>query len=165
MLRNSIAAAAIAVCIACVGCDENWQTETQPASGSVTINDAPPTGAIIELHTLGQKVDARGSRPWGKVGEDGEYSLTTYQRGDGAPVGTYRVTLWWPADPVAPSPEDRLASRYSEPGRSPWEVTISEGMNRLPPIEIQDTAIATGQQPQAVASPPMPGLNLDASPQ
>ena len=59
--------------------------------GIVTLEGQPAVGARITLYPETKK----RSRffPTGKVGEDGTFELTTYQPGDGAPAGRYRVTI------------------------------------------------------------------------
>ena len=133
-----------ALALACVtlGCGgSRWQAETHPARGRVLINGAPPAGAVVELHSVGQPPDARDSRPWGIVQEDGAYALSTYETGDGAPAGDYMVTIKWPPDVSRPSLADRLNRAYSSPERSQWKVTVSAAEAELPLIEIHGAKV------------------------
>jgi hypothetical protein len=157
VLSVALAALTTALCQGCGG--EQWQAETYPASGRITINGEPPEGAVVELHATDEGPDVRNSRPWAVVEEDGTFTLSTYERGDGAPPGEYAVTVKWPPDVSQPSLADRLAGAYARPEQSRWEVTISEGENQLPPIEITGATVQSkeGARPPRRA-PPGPGM-------
>lgn len=144
---------------ACLGCGSDWQAATYPAAGRVTINGEAPVGAVVELRPTGPQADERNSRPWGIVTDDGAYSLTTYETGDGAPAGEYVFTIKWPPDVSKPSFADRLDGAYADPLKSPWKMTVSAGNNTLSPVNItgatvtpRDAALAPGN------GPPGPGM-------
>lgn len=126
-----------------VGCGgSDWQVQTYPSQGSVTINGEPPEGAVVELHSVGtQSPDVRDSRPWGIVQADGTYTLSTYEMGDGAPAGEYSVLIRWPPDVTKPSFADRLSGAFSTTEKSKWTVTIEQGDNELPLIEISGVKV------------------------
>lgn len=70
-----------------LGCSAG-QRETTPVGGKVTLAGKPlTTGRIIFWP------DDGGPPGGGSIGEDGSYSLTTYQTGDGAVLGTHKVTV------------------------------------------------------------------------
>lgn len=85
-------------------------------------------------------------RPSGRAGPDGSFTLTSYEEGDGAPAGEYKVTVEWPSeDPNDPSdpddPEgqiprgpDWLQGRYADPATTSLTATIREGDNLLEPF-------------------------------
>ncbi|MDG3004854.1 hypothetical protein [Paludisphaera mucosa] len=142
MITRLQGACALAACLAFAGCREDWQADTYPASGRVSINGEAPAGAIVQLHpTGGGGGDARRSRPWGLVGDDGSFVLSTYDGEPGAPAGDYKLTLTWPPDASRPSLVDRLRSKYSSPDRSPWNVTIKQGENVLPAVELTNVDV------------------------
>ena len=145
-----------AAAAACAGCGDDWQAETHPARGRVTVNGQPPAGAIVELHSAGGKPDVRNSRPWAVVGDDGSYTLTTYEKGDGAPAGSYKVVVRWPPDVSQPSLADRLGGAFSTPQRSRWTVTVAEGENELPPIEITGAKVLSKEELSRRGGPPGP---------
>ncbi len=147
---------ALAACVVCQGCGgEDWHAETYPAHGRITVNGEPAAGAVVELHSMGEKPDVRNSRPWAVVQEDGSYTLSTYEMGDGAPAGEYMLTIRWPPDVSQPSLADRLSGAYSRPEQSPWRVTISEEDNELPPVEITGAKVLPKEQAGAAPGPPM----------
>lgn len=132
--------------LACCGCGEDWQAATYPAHGKIVINGEAPEGAVVELHSSGEQPDVRNSRPWAVVGADGSYALSTYEKGDGAPVGVYKVVVRWPPDVNQPSLTDRLKGAYARPEKSPWTVTVAEGENELPVIEINGAKVLPKEQ-------------------
>jgi hypothetical protein len=126
-------------CLCLVGCSEGWQAETHPASGIVTVNGEPASGAVVTLYPKGEKVDVRNSRPWAIAAPDGSFQLQTYEPGDGAPTGTYDVTVTWPLDVTKMDLAmiDQLDGAFSRPEKSLWEVEIQAGDNQLAHVEIE----------------------------
>lgn len=164
MIRMETSAIAVALaCLLCAGCGEDWQAETHPASGQVTINGEPPTGALVHLFSAGEKVDVRASRPWGVVQDDGTFTLTTYETGDGAPAGEYAFTIVWPVDSSVPSLSDRLGYQFSQPEQSKWKFTIKEGDNILPPVEMTNVKVDMNPRASSAKGPPMPGISGNAA--
>ena len=147
---------ALLSCAALIGCGEkDWHAETHPTRGRVIINGQPAAGAVVELHSTGEKKpDVRNSRPWGIVQQDGTFTLSTYESGDGAPPGEYAITVRWPPDVNQPSLEDRLGGAYTKPDQSKWRATITEGDNELPPVEITGARVQAKGQAGASSPPP-----------
>lgn len=107
-------------------------------SGTVTYNGQPMKGASIVL--VPSQHDRRlRMPPFGVVGDDGSFVITSYGKGDGAPAGEYKVTFTWPDGTEEPA--DLLKGRLSDPRRPSGVVTIAEGDNVLPPIELKGPAI------------------------
>lgn len=150
----------VAISVCSLGCGgEDWQVETFPAQGQVEVNGEPAAGAVVELHPVGAPPDERNSRPWGIVQENGVFTLSTYETGDGAPAGEYAVTLRWPPDVAQPSLADRLGGAYMRPQDSRWKVTISEGENELPEIAIDGARVQSREAAsQSGAAPPGPTM-------
>ena len=106
-----------------------------PVRGQVLVRDKPAPKAFVVFHPL----DAQGPealRPYGHAAEDGSFKLTTYEPGDGAPAGEYRVTVVWLAPGGGEDPPDLLKGRYRDPAASPLKVTIREGPAELSPFRL-----------------------------
>jgi hypothetical protein len=146
---------AFALMVGC-GADPN-RPETFPVRGQLFVNGRPAEGARVVLHPKnGESFDQRGSRPQGTVGADGSFELTTYGEADGAPEGTYEVSIFWLANPDAVNPgPDRLGGRFSVPGESGITVEVGPGENELDPIRLDGVQLRDA--PSAPASGREPG--------
>jgi len=85
---------------AAVGCSGNGKPATVPAGGKVMFKKTKPAaGAMVVFHPTSPEFEKRiGGKPTArKVNDDGTFTLTTYEDGDGAPEGEYGVTVQWEA--------------------------------------------------------------------
>ena len=80
----------VMVCIAVSGCGGGGdQLTTYPVTGVVTYN-----GSAVEGASVGFVPNEEGKpSAFGRTEADGSYTLTTYESGDGAPAGSYTVTV------------------------------------------------------------------------
>jgi hypothetical protein len=88
----------------------------------------PAPGAVVILHSTDDAANA--CRPRGRADTAGEFELTTYQAGDGAPAGTYVVTVEWRQ--AGDHPEqgtELLPPVYGDPRTSKLRVTVTTGDN------------------------------------
>jgi hypothetical protein len=91
-----------------VGCGKTRFPDRKPvvpARGFVFFNGKPAAGAVVSLQPEGDAQQG-ALRANGRVGDNGEFSLTTYVTADGAPPGDYIVTVYW-ADPSKRPAEDK----------------------------------------------------------
>ena len=116
------------ICLFATGCGGNDYQEVPiyPLSGSLFVNGMPAHGAYLTFHPGDNVGLSKGNKPFARVGEDGVFQVTTYDTGDGAPAGSFQVTVYWPEDPNArgPSP-DRLRGKFASPENSPLTPNIS----------------------------------------
>ena len=123
------------------GCGEQ-RVEVYPVKGNLYFQGEPPIGAQIVLHptTPAESPLAAEVTPTGTVAEDGSFSITTYDPGDGAPVGDYIVTVQWfklvNDDGGTGRGPNVLPSKYASPRTSPLRLTVPEGGTEISPIEI-----------------------------
>jgi hypothetical protein len=69
------------------GCGSKYPP-TAPVSGKITLNGEPVTQGRISFHPT------NGERPaLANIQPDGSYSLTTFERGDGALLGHHKVSI------------------------------------------------------------------------
>lgn len=143
------------IMVAANGCGGNLAYEsipTHPVTGQVTVNGVPASGAIVRLYPKTSQPGAKYPlMPSGKTDGAGVFQLTTYEDADGAPVGSYVLTVEWPdpewrppAGGMPPPPPDRMKGRFADPEQSKIEVRIVEGENVLPPIVLEDVPILEG---------------------
>lgn len=122
-----------------VGCSDG-KKKVYPVKGRVV--DAagkPAVGAVVILRDP-SVADEGPHRPTGRVGEDGEFRLTYYTEGDGAPEGEYAVTLIWPVprkSPFEPEGKDRYDGKFASP-QSPLTRfrVVRSATNEMPPIQL-----------------------------
>ena len=109
-----------------------------PVKGRVLYEGKPAPGAVVILHPSTDE-PAKASRPHARADANGEFELTTYRTGDGAPAGTYVVTLEWKQ--AGDHPEqgaELLPPGYGDPSTSKLRATVTPGPNE--PLVLQLTA-------------------------
>jgi len=79
----------VTVGIVLTGCSNSSRPPTYPVTGTVTSQGKPVAGAAITFVPTDQKGEAASAI----TDSQGKYALTTWQAGDGARPGEYRVKL------------------------------------------------------------------------
>lgn len=86
-------ASCFAVCFcAVVGCggDEPFRKATSPVKGKVTVNGAAPGSEIqMECHPVNGMDTQHPTASQAAVDAEGNFSISTYEAGDGIPAGDY----------------------------------------------------------------------------
>ena len=117
--------------------------EVHPVTGKVTVNGQPAAGAEVVFYGATDDLTGKGTvAPYGIADENGAFELRSYEPGDGAPAGKFKVTIYWPeeippgVDEEMYEPQDRLNNRYSDPNTTELTVEVPEGGGELPPFEL-----------------------------
>jgi hypothetical protein len=97
----------------CGGGSDPDRLDTVSAGGTVTYNGVPVEGASVTF--MPQSEDGHGAV--GTTDEEGHFELTTYEPGDGAVVGDYKVKITKIEAQGALSQEE--AQAYEEKGQTP----------------------------------------------
>jgi hypothetical protein len=111
-----------------------------PVRGKVLNADGKPAvGAMVVFHAIGaDKPDP--NKPVGRVNEEGEFHVTTYKEGDGAPAGEYGVTIVWippKKTPLDPEGSDLLRGSYNDPANPKVKFTVEKKSdNEVPSIQL-----------------------------
>ena len=108
--------------------------DVHPVAGRVTFNGNPASGALVVFHPKDPTVGEL--KPNARVDQQGNYSLSTYSAGDGAPAGDYAVTvilrpLVQKDGDFQPGP-NVLPARVSSPATSKIAAQVAEGANTVP---------------------------------
>ena len=118
-----------ASCVLFASCSRSDRVAVSPVRGQVfAASNEPAAGALVVFHP----VDANAEptlRPVAYVDDEGNFELTTYDQGDGAPSGKYVITVEWrekPATPFSADKEgkDRLRGKYANPEASTLQFTV-----------------------------------------
>lgn len=123
-----------------VGCGEAKPARTPvfPIRGTITFKGQPMPGALVALHP---KAPAAGTpSPRANVTKDGAFEVSTYDGGDGAPVGDYTLTVLWykqiKSGPDVVSGPNVIPQKYAKAETSDLTISVKEGVNELPPITL-----------------------------
>jgi hypothetical protein len=107
-----------------------------PVRGTLHAADGKPAaGATVTLHPAdGRPLDPL---PFAVVGAGGAFVVGSWTTGDGAPPGTYAVTVVWRSVIPSDSPEGKLKGRYADPKKPLATVTVSDGETVLDPLKLK----------------------------
>jgi hypothetical protein len=128
-----------------------------PVSGKVLYKGEPASGAVVYFHREGG-TDVPGLPiPSGTVEDDGTFSLSSDNLGNGAKPGKYAVLVEWrdrAGDGFVPvktrgktnlvkrsrvrKGPDRLGGRYFNIGNPLLHAEVSSSWNRLEPFDLKD---------------------------
>lgn len=138
------AAAVLATCSSC----DNEGLPVYQVQGQVVADGQPAANAFLIFHPEEGSKELQTVRPHGRADGDGYFTLSTYGQSDGAPAGTYRVTVEWPtgidnSSTGDPDPEqalsgpDRLRGKYADVDSTPLRITIVPDVPDLPVLELE----------------------------
>jgi hypothetical protein len=127
------------------GCGGEDRVDVYPVQGKVLYRGEPAAGAEVVFHAAANApLSPSIPIPRAVVQSDGTFELASFEPGDGAPAGTYDVTVVWPsaaaadADPESGGGQpDRLGGRYANPDTSGLAATVREEETSLEPFELQ----------------------------
>ncbi len=115
--------------------------KANPVSGSVVSKGKGVAGIRVTLHPQFNMTPVKLT-PTGETNAEGKFVLTTGATDNGAPPGSYIVTLTKPIvvsdvkNSGIETEVDALQGKYSDPEKSTKTVTIKKGEAILAPIEI-----------------------------
>jgi hypothetical protein len=127
------------------GCGKNdGRIKVYPVSGKVLVNGAPVEGARVVLYPVSEDLKKPGMPiPDGMTDSEGNFKLRSFEPGDGAPEGEFKVCVIWleaaPDGRVAdtPSAKDRLEGRYANPQKSTLTAKVEKGGGEIGPFNLQ----------------------------
>ena len=131
--------------LAPAGCGGDGRVAVYPVKGRVLFRGAPAVGALVVMHPNVPR-DERRELPIcrGTVDENGDFTISSYGDGDGAPAGDYTVTVAWPQtggdsdDPESSTlTEDRFGGKYSDPENSGLKAVVSKEATQLKVFDLQ----------------------------
>src|SRR5262245_35683473 len=102
--KNPLSAASLALAALCLaGCGRSGRAPVYPVTGQVLLDGSgkPAAGATVIFHPAKGATDS-APRAVGQADDQGTFTLTTYEKGDGAAAGDYVVTVEWRAAKKTP---------------------------------------------------------------
>jgi len=112
------------VVAAAVGCGDA-RPKRVPVSGQVLIDGKPLTFGFIRL------LPKDGRPATGTIGPDGRFALTTFEPGDGAPLGTHPVTIFALEQLSSTRQKWHAPKKYVDPRTSGLTATVDEPTDSL----------------------------------
>lgn len=103
-------------------------------------NRKPVAEAMVVLHPIGN-APALTQKPMAFTDDNGQFAITTFERGDGAPCGDYQVTVVQRApklvgEELVREGPNQLPLRFSDPATSGISFTVVGGENAMPIIDV-----------------------------
>lgn len=116
-----------------------WET-AYPAKGVLTHKGKPVKDAELAFFPLDEKVP-ESVLPKAKTNEHGEFNVSTYNNGDGAPSGKYKVTaihheIVIKGESMTAKPND-LPKKYASKESTDLIVEINQTATTIPPIDLK----------------------------
>jgi hypothetical protein len=128
-----------------------------PVSGKVLYKGEAAKGAVVYFHRQGEPGTQRELVPFGVVQDDGAFSLSSNDLGNGALPGSYAVLVEWrdgKENGVVPvkgkgqtnqvkrtrihAGPDRLSGRYFNATKPLLQAEVKPGSNQLEPFVLKD---------------------------
>lgn len=138
MTCSLVALAAVLIAAGC-GNGSDWPT-CYPVTGKVLVDGEPAVRAIVAFHPLAPSADGKSYGASTFTDDDGAFRLTTFEAGDGALPGEYRVTVvanFKVQDGQDVSVPDLLGGKYADAATSELKVTVREEENAIPSFELK----------------------------
>jgi hypothetical protein len=130
----------LGLCLMLSGCSRKPRRLTVfPVKGKVTLAGKSLEGAQVMLHP----VDANPHlpRPRATVAKDGSFRIWTYEAGDGAPPGHYKVTVqlrqFLQKDGELVAGPQLIPAKYTHPAQTDLHVEVRQAANDLAPIALR----------------------------
>ncbi len=114
---------------------------TVPTSGTVTYKDKPLSNAKV---IFSPNDPGKGRPAEAMTKSDGSYQLSTFEAGDGAMAGEYKIAVLaveTPSDPGTKNADAKsvIPAKYTKPATSGLTATIAAGdKTKTVPIDIKD---------------------------
>jgi len=139
-MRLALCLLAAAALVAAAGCGQSGppRVPVYPVQGKVEIDGRPAAGALVILHP---KENPSAAAALAHVNNDGTFTTTTYETGDGAAEGDFIVTVEW-FKPVQRNDDyvmgpNLAPEKYRRPETSDLQVHVAAQPNELQPIKLR----------------------------
>lgn len=122
----------VSICLAITACSkpDTGRKVTIPVRGEVYVDGQPAAMLQIQCHPVGGMDREDPTVTQAITDQEGKFQLSTYEAGDGVPLGEYKLTFVWQDFSVLSasySGPDKLKKRYSNPDSSEFPLTVEQG--------------------------------------
>ncbi len=124
------------------GCKEEFangpRVPTFPVTGQVLVDGKPAAALSVRCEPTFEKAPEVPSSA-AFTTDDGKFAISTFESGDGAPAGKYKVVFFWGQFNLMSGQyggPDKLRDRYRKPENSQWEITVGSEPIDLGKIEL-----------------------------
>jgi hypothetical protein len=123
-----------------VGCSKDTRTPVYPVQGQIFLNGKPLSEAIVTFHPRGGA--PAEPLPSAHTDAEGRFKLTSFETDDGAPEGTYAISLvCFRTHPIRKGSDgdatNIVPARYANAATSKLTATVVAGDNELPPFQVK----------------------------
>ncbi len=130
-MRNALSLCLCMTVLLFMGCGSG-RPRTVPVRGKISyLGKVVPNGTIMFMPTSGKEAT-------GEIGPDGSFTLTTFEKDDGAIPGQYTVVIVARADMTNRLPEDRdplpppiVPMKYTSIATSPLRAEVKDEVNQI----------------------------------
>jgi hypothetical protein len=125
-----------ALAIAGISCQSKPTVPVVPTyavKGTVFLDQKPLGKVLVVFHPL-SGVNETPVRSYAQTAPDGTFQISTFAPNDGAPAGTYRVTIHMQDEGDGPI---RLPARYADPAQSELRVEVKAEPATLRPFHLR----------------------------
>lgn len=122
----------VLLCLSLLGCSSRQPKPVYAVSGVVLFNQQPLAKARVVLHPMDRHM-LPTELPSGVTDAAGRFTLSTYRDGDGAPTGSYRVSILTEGLKL----DGPVPVTYADPLRSGLSVRIGAASIKLPAMELK----------------------------
>lgn len=140
-LRRVLAIALCLSVLALTSCKKkDGKLPVFPVKGQILIDGNPAKDVLISFWPAKIEEGLHAYSPSAQTDENGYFTLSTYNPGDGAPAGEYAVTIEWPVGFSIVSNQwhgDHLQGKYKDQNNSQIKIKIEPKPNELAPIRIE----------------------------
>jgi len=138
LLRSNLSVIAmLVICLLTSACGDPRFKKTYAVKGQVLFEGQPAAGAAVSLRPVTTD-DHPWTKPSGEVDDKGNFTITSYRKGDGAPAGKYKVAIVWLPPGFAGPLEagNKLPARYADPETSGIMIEVLAKDTTLPPFQL-----------------------------
>lgn len=138
LLRRRLFAPLFLVVLFVPAC-QTGKVELHPVKGRIMVGEKPVGHARVVFFPIGEP-KLLEMNPSARTDANGYFELGCHKKGDGAPIGSYKVIVVWPKtlgrdDGSGEGEEgDRFEGRYANAEVTPLSAEVKKGKNELPPL-------------------------------